>query len=742
MYIHGQNVAEAKNSLINKPMFATGAERVLIMNEIKSDFKELPQPLRFSKILSILLSRVSTPLEPYDLIAGRCVDRELSEEEEAIFQAFIKHPDYPKRGLFFSSGHCTYSWDAVVKYGLSGLKVLANNTFDNTDDPEKKVFCQALMEIYDALQAYILRYAKAAEDLNMTSLAKDLEFIAYNAPNTFARALQLLWIITLINCAYVSPNPTLTVGRLDMILYPLYKADIERGRLTKELAREYITDYYCKHNLIMGRGEHQVGDATNSTTFERIFCFDAPQYLLLSGTDENGCDITNELTELFVDCIVPEFKNPVVVVRYVPNTDKSHEKLWEIMCEKALASSSIMFYNDKNVSDTFMRIGIPENEARNYAHFGCNWPSPGDNCAWMSSSPSSFHLDKNMSPDEKKELNIPFMRMNCEGGWPEDFIAVMRELSEKDGSNVTIEDLYTLFFDRMRDFSKRKLKYLEHELLARKRHPCAAISFSDCFLIDSVKNGECFTAGAKYHFQLQSFYMFGTVVDCFITVDQLVFKEKRVTLKELLTATDNNFVGFEKILALCKNAEKYGMDTPLSNYHTKRVSKTASDIIIEESRPYFEKHRLFLTPCLQSDTWHLKCGEKFGATPNGRLAGMTFSQNSRPSNGSLTSGITGLFNSMLNIPSDGFLSGALNLDVDPKQFEGDAGRKLFSKLLAAYFNRGGLHAQVSCASVDDLIDAQKNPDAHRDLRVRVTGYSGIFVDICKRLQDDIINRFN
>ena len=98
MYIYGQNVAEAKNSLINKPMLATGAERVLIMNEIKSDFKELPQPLRFSKILSILLSRVSTPLEPYDLIAGRCVDRELSEDEEAIFQAFIKHPDYIKRG--------------------------------------------------------------------------------------------------------------------------------------------------------------------------------------------------------------------------------------------------------------------------------------------------------------------------------------------------------------------------------------------------------------------------------------------------------------------------------------------------------------------------------------------------------------------------------------------------------------------------------------------------------------------
>jgi pyruvate-formate lyase len=72
------------------------------------------------------------------------------------------------------------------------------------------------------------------------------------------------------------------------MLYPFYKADIEKGVLTREKAKEYITDYYCKHNLIMGRGEHQVGNETNSTTFKRILNFDAPQYLLLAGTDERG----------------------------------------------------------------------------------------------------------------------------------------------------------------------------------------------------------------------------------------------------------------------------------------------------------------------------------------------------------------------------------------------------------------------------------------------------------------------
>ena len=104
-------------------------------------------------------------------------------------------------------------------------------------------------------------------------------------------------------------------------------------------------------------------------------------------------------------------------------------------------------------------------------------------------------------------------------------------------------------------------------------------------------------------------------------------------------------------------------------------------------------------------------------------------------------GLTAMLNAMLHLPNDGLTSGALNLDVDSRDFRGESGRVLFAALLASYFNRGGLHAQVTALSKEDLLDAREHPDRHRDLRVRVTGYSGIYVDICKRLQDDIIARF-
>lgn len=735
-----RNIVEAERALVEKPMLAASAERILILNEIKSMYSELPQPLRFAKFLAVLLERVSVPLEDYDLVAGRCVDRELTAEEEAVFQQFNSHPEHPRREVMLSSGHCTYSWEMVVEQGLPGMREKAAAVVQEQTDPEKRVFLTAIVQIYDALARYILRYAEAAGLKGMDDLARTLKKAATQKPDDFRTALQLLWIITLVDCAYITENPTLTVGRLDQILYPLYERDIENGVLTPDEAEALITDYYCKHNLIMGRGEHQVGDETNSTTFQRICNFDAPQYLLLGGTDARGQPAVNELTVLFAKAIRPAFKNPVIVVRYFKGMDTSFPELWHTLTEKSLQSASMMYYNDDNILKTYARMGIPETDARRYSHFGCNWPSPGDNGAWMQGGPKAGKFHAFQSEEERTALSIPYMRTNTPHGWPEDLMTVLRDLAGQD--DVTIEAVYREFFRRMEDFIDRKLARVERELTVRKRRSAAVLTFGDCFFRDSLEKAECFAAGAKYHFELQSFQMFGTVADSFTAVDKLVFREKKLTLQQLLQAVDADFEGYPRILALCRNAEKYGSDTPLSNAHVKRLSETACSMVIEKSRPYLEEMGLFLVPCMQSDTWHLKLGETFGATPDGRRAHTPFSQNIRPANGASVNGLTAMLNAISCLPKDGLLSGALNLDVDAKAFAGEAGHHRFAAILGTYLNRGGLHAQVTCADVQALRDAQLHPEQHRDLRVRVTGYSGVFVDICKKLQDDIIERLD
>lgn len=733
-----QNVFEAEKALTEKPMLSTSVERVVILNEIKSKYNTIPQPLRFSRTLSELLSRVSTPIEKWDMIVGRTVDRELDSDEETLFQNFLKHPDYSYKQTILQSGHCSFSWDELVKYGISGLCDKVSARLEKETDTDKQIFLKAVLEVYDAVKQYILRYAKKAHELGLLETEQNL-LKAADIPDTFASALQLLWIVALINCSYISPNSTLTLGRLDNILFPLYQKDIDSGILTEQKAKDYITDYYCKHNLIMGRGEHQVGDDTNSTGFNRILAFDAPQYLLLAGTDRNGASAVNRLTELFSECINPKFKNPVVVVRYFKNMNSEHPLLWKTLIGKALQSASLMFYNDDNVLATYKNIGIPEKDRREYEHFGCNWPSLGPDSSWMQIGPKSAKFNAYISDEEKKILTSPYMRMNAKFGWAEDFVIVLRQLVQKD--NVTIDDFYDAFLERMGNFIDRKLSRAALELEVKRRKPSSILTFGDCFKKRPLETAECISANAKYHFEFQSFYMFGTVVDCFITVDKLVFVDKKLTLEKLLKATEDNFEHYPKILKMCRQVPKYGSDDDFANAHVKRLSNAFCRLVIEKDKPYLEKYRLFLTPCMQSDTWHLKYGKSYGATPDGRLAGKPFSQNSRPSNGACINGIPGMLNSMLSLPSDGLLSGALNLDVDPKPFKTDEGIEAFGTLVGAYFNNGGLHAQISSTDLETLLKAQKDPDLYRDVRVRVTGYSAVFVDMPENLQNDVIERF-
>ena len=736
-----KNVEEALLALSQKPMFSTSVERFKIMNDIKSQYKDLPQPKRFSRLLGEFLSRVSTPIEKCDLIAGRCVDRELTEEEEKEFSAYLKHPDYPARKLFFASGHCTYSWEMLVREGLVGLKARVSKRLEGEKDESKRIFLESVTEAYDAMIAFSERYALAAEASGNVETARNLRRIAEGRPDSFASALQLLWIVTLIDCSYISENPTLTLGRLDKILYPLYKADIESGALTKERAAEYITDYYCKHNLIMGRGEHQVGDATNSTTFRRILNFDAPQYLLLAGTDENGELVANELTELFAQRIVPGFKNPVVVVRYVKDMDKNAPELWRVLSERAMESASLMFYNDSNVLSTFKRIGLPDADAGRYAHFGCNWCSPGDNGAWMMSAPKSADYPILRTPAEVKLVDVPYMRTRSPHSWPEDFVEILRELSGCEEGSVTIDDFYDAFFARMSEFIDRKLYTLSVELSLRKRAPSSLITFGDCFFEGSIDSAECFSAGARYHFEIQAFQMFGTVADSFIAVDQLVFIEKKTTLRKLLAAVDANFEGYPEILAMCRNAEKYGMDTPLSNKHTRRLSHTASDLVISKSRPYFEKEGLFLIPCMQSDTWHMKYGEPYGATPDGRLAYTPLADGIGPASGRDVKGPTATANSVAKLEQGVASNGTLlNQKFHPSALQGASGIRNFVALIRSYFDQKGMHMQFNVVTRETLLDAQKNPEKYKTLVVRVAGYSALFTTLSKSLQDDIINR--
>ena len=143
---------------------------------------------------------------------------------------------------------------------------------------------------------------------------------------------------------------------------------------------------------------------------------------------------------------------------------------------------------------------------------------------------------------------------------------------------------------------------------------------------------------------------------------------------------------------------------------------------------------------LETDTTHLSSGRQTGATPDGRHAGEPLSENSSPSRGVAGAGLTAILQSLSSLPLDRCHSGALNLRLSPAAFRGEGGRRALADALWTYFEGGGLQAQLSMVDTATLRAAQACPEAHRDLMVRITGYSAAFVDMTPAAQDEIIRR--
>lgn len=105
-------------------------------------------------------------------------------------------------------------------------------------------------------------------------------------------------------------------------------------------------------------------------------------------------------------------------------------------------------------------------------------------------------------------------------------------------------------------------------------------------------------------------------------------------------------------------------------------------------------------------------------------------------------GPTAVLKSVSKLPTEEIVGGVLlNQKVNPQTLAKEEDKQKLIMLLRTFFNRlKGYHIQYNVVSRKTLIDAQKNPEKHRDLIVRVAGYSAFFNVLSKATQDDIIER--
>jgi len=137
---------------------------------------------------------------------------------------------------------------------------------------------------------------------------------------------------------------------------------------------------------------------------------------------------------------------------------------------------------------------------------------------------------------------------------------------------------------------------------------------------------------------------------------------------------------------------------------------------------------------------HVYFGAVTGATPDGRRAGQPLSEGVSPVQGMDRRGPTAALRSVAKMDHVRTGGTLLNQKFTPAVLADDAGLARLVQLVRGYFRLDGHHVQFNVVDAATLRDAQAHPDQHRDLIVRVAGYSDYFCDLGRALQDEIIAR--
>lgn len=738
-------VEEAVYALAHKPRTSTTLERVRLFDYADAHIScGDPQPLKYGASVKYVLSHISVPIVEGDLLLGRISEEVPDRNDEEYFQKTCTR--FGGRSVppwVFDAGHTSFYWSDAVELGLSGLRKRAEDAMQKRKlegaGQEVLDFLQGAIFVYEALQTYLLRYAESAQSQGLFEAAEACRHAALRKPKSFREALQMLWCIMLVYCSLLAENPTLTYGRMDVLLNGLYEQDIKSGTLTREDAARLILDFYCKNNLIMGRGEHQMSadDADLITGWKRNLNYDAPEYMLLGGTLKNGESACTDLTLLFAQCVVPLFKNPVIVVRYAKDTMQKEPELWRTLAEKMLESASMMVYNEENTAAAYQNAGADGEDAQNFEFFGCNWPClPGMDVigtGWLHTWGRRF------SKEDWAYITEPEPFENL----PSAFLDALADLADHMEAPESIDEVYDALIRRFEHILRFRM---DRTVRARKmllEEAPGALHFQDCFFRDTIlRSANAFCGGCKYYPMPYTVGGFATIADSLTALDEIVFRNKSIPYRHLYDALTHNFTGYEDVLLLCRKAKKFGNSDLTADDHACRLLTLLTDTaykVLGETKPT-EDPRIILRLSIETDTRHMEIGRRLGATPDGRLSGAPVSQNCQPSPGVCEQGLTARLTSLSKLPTGRIMSGAQNISVQLSFFKGEQGIKTLAAILGTYFAMGGMQVQISAINIQDLYDAQKNPDAHRDLMVRVTGYSAVFVDMNKTGQEDIIAR--
>ncbi len=647
--------------------------------------------LRRSMAEAYMLKNMKPVICDRELIVGQPDFSPFTEEEAEKFKEY----DY----LYYNiiphqkgrADHVALDYEKLLSKGIEGVMAEIKEHLDSIDiydgrAAENWEFYRCCLIELEGVLALAENYKSCALELAEKSmgkqkeeylaLAETLTQVPAKPARSFREALQSIQLFL------YSLFGIYSIGRPDQYLYPYYKRDIEQGALTEYEAQELIDCLFLQY-------------MNNMSAW-------AAASLMIGGRDKNGKAVENELTWHFLTAIEhTRIPDPNVGLCITPETSKELINYAAALIRTGHAQPQI--WNNDGITESMLSRGYDKVAANLFTQSTCAELTP-IGCSGVS-------------------ITSPYINM----------LKIFLEAFYECDNTMDFEGIYGTFEKKFVDYCKDALLKENLYQLERKRNTTDPVRIS-AFISDCIGRGLSSDSGGAIYNDIEP-DMLGmiNVAESLNVINELVFKEKRVTVEELKEILRQDYAGNEELLAFIRNkVPHFGTDTADTNAIAKRVA----DTVIDTLGRFTTFRGANFVPGAFSYRDHEWNGEMTDASPDGRRKGDTLADGSSPVQGYDSKGPTASLSSTVSWEPMRFLGGiSVNIKLSP-----EVSTENIVSLIEGYIARNGIQLQFNVVDTKTLRAAQKEPEKHGDLLVRIGGYSDYFTKIPKRLQEDVISR--
>lgn len=580
-----------------------------------------------------------------------------------------------------------------------------------------QICAQALIEYAERYAAEARRQAAYEPDpdrrAELEKIAEVCDWVPARAPRNFHEAIQYYWFVHLGVTKELNTWDSFSPGRLDQHLYPFYERGIQDGSLTRDSAEEILQCFWIKFN-------NQPAPPKVGVTMAESGTYTDFAQINLGGLKEDGSDGVNEVTFLLLD-VVEEMRllQPSASIHVSKKGPNRLIKRAAKIIRTGFGQPSI--FNTDAVIQEMVNFGKSLQDARNGGTSGCV-------------ETGAFGKENYTLTGY---LNLPkILEVTLHNG-------IDPRSGKRIGLQTGLADSFTSFDALYAAFCQQLMHFVEikvngNQVIERLYARLLPAPFLSLLIDDCISKGlDYHEGGARYNTTYIQGVGIASIADTLSAIKTHVFDTRHFSLEKLLQMLEVNFSGYERERQLLMNhTPRYGNDDDRADEIMLLVFNAFHDAVVGRPTTKGGKYNIDMLPT----TCHVYFGSVMGASADGRLAGKPLSEGISPVQGADRKGPTAVLKSaakMDHLRTGGTL---LNQKFTPGLLRDEEGLNGLVQLVRTYFNLDGHHIQFNVVDVETLRAAQLNPAEHRDLIVRVAGYSDYFCDLSQVLQEEIISR--